>query len=323
MKNLFHKILNALNINGRDWVVLILALLLAFSTWMIHNLSLKYNDYFKVPVVAKCEIKGHSDVSSNKAEVVARCRATGYRVIRSALRSRRVVDVVFRSSDMVHLEGDTFYVTASNLLEYANNIYGPDVNVEYFLTDTLFFRFPYENFKKVPLVPISTFSYKDQYMPDGGLVVEPDSVLIYGEPMRIENIHEVYTKHIKYYDLSEDIQGVIPIEKVKGVRVSETDARYRMGVKRFVEVSVMLPVKTINVPQDKVMRVYPSVVEAHLKCNFPLVDDPVRGVKVEADYNDYLNSLGGNCILKAVGLTRGVIDCDIDPIAVSCVIEDR
>lgn len=224
---------------------------------------------------------------------------------------------------MVHLEGDTFYVTASNLLEYANNIYGPDVNVEYFLTDTLFFRFPYENFKKVPLVPISTFSYKDQYMPDGELVVEPDSVLIYGEPMRIENIHEVYTRHIKYYDLSEDIQGVIPIEKVKGVRVSETDARYRMGVKRFVEVSVMLPVKTINVPQDKVMRVYPSVVEAHLKCNFPLADDPVRGVQVEADYNDYLNSLGGNCILKAVGLTRGVIGCDIDPIAVSCVIEDR
>ena len=323
MKNLFHKILNALNINGRDWVVLILALLLAFSTWMIHNLSLKYNDYLKVPVVAKCEIKGHSDVSSNKAEVVARCRATGYRVIRAALKSRKIVDVTFRSADMVHLEGDTFYVTASNLLEYANNIYGPDVNVEYFLTDTLFFRFPYENFKKVPLVPISTFSFRDQYMPDGELVVEPDSVLIYGDPMRIENINEVHTKPIKFYDLAEDIQGIISLEKLKGVRVSETEARYRMGVKRYVEVSVMLPVNTVNVPQDKVMRVYPSVVEVLLRCNFPLIDDPLRGVRVEADYNDYQNSLGGNCALKAVGLTRGVIEWDVDPVAVSCVIEDR
>ena len=323
MKNLFHKILNALNINGRDWVVLILALLLAFSTWMIHNLSLKYNDYLKVPVVAECDIKGHSNLSSNKAEVIARCRATGYRVLRSAIRSRKVVEVPFRSEDMVHLEGDTFYVTASNLLEYANNIYGPDVNVEYFLTDTLFFRFPYENFKKVPLVPISTFSYRDQYMPDGELEVEPDSVLIYGEPLMIENIQEVYTKPIKFYDLAEDIQGVVPVEKVKGVRLSETEARYRMGVKRYVEVSAMLPVKTVNVPQDKVMRVYPSVVEVHLRCNFPLVDDPLRGIRVEADYNDYLNSLGGNCILKAVGLTRGVIGCEIDPVAVSGVIEDR
>ena len=323
MKNLLHRILKALNINGRDWVVLILALLLAFSIWLIHNLSLKYNDYLKVPVVARCDLAGHSDVSSNECEVVAKCRATGYRAIRAALRSHRAVDVTFRPADMSHLEDDVFYVTSSNLIDYANSMYGPEVSVEYFLTDTLFFRFPYENFKKVPVVPIYTLNYREQYMAEGDIEVEPDSVLVYGEPLRLENVDAVHTKPIRYYDITKDIQGVVSLEKIKGVRISEDEVRYHMGVNRFVEVSAMISVKPVNVPSDKVMTVYPSVVEVSLRCNFPLVDDPLSGLSIEADYNDYQKSLGGKCSLRPARLSRGVIGCEIDPVVVSCVIEDR
>ena len=323
MKNLFHKILKALNINGRDGVVLMLALLLAFSTWLIHNLALKYNDFLKVPVVAKCDLKGHSDKSSNECEVVARCRATGYKVIRAALKSNKKVDVTFRPSDMVHLEGDMFYITSSNLIEYANAIYGTEINVEYFLTDTLFFRFPSENYKKVPVVPIYSLSYREQYMAEGGLQVEPDSVLVYGEPYRLENVDAVYTKPIRYYDIAKDIQGVAGLEKVRGLRISEDEVRYSLGVKRYVEVSSMLTVKPVNVPSDKVMNVYPSVVKVTLRCQFPLMEDPFRGLRIEADYYEYQKSLGGKCTLRPSGLSRGIIDVDVEPIAVSCVIEDR
>ena len=323
MKNLFHRILKGLNINGRDWVVLMLALLLAFSIWLIHNLSLKYNDFIKVPVVAKCQLAGHADESSNKGEVIARCRATGYKVIRSLLKSRKTVKVVFRPEDMQHLEGDTYYVTSSNLLEYASYIYGADVSVEYFLTDTLFFRFPYENFRKVPVVPIYSLSYRDQYMAEGEIQVDPDSVLVYGEPIRLETVDAVYTKPIRYYDISEDVQGVIDIDRIKGVRMSENKAHYSLAVKRYVEVSSMIAVKPVNVPFDKVMTVYPSVVKVALRCNFPMGEDPLSTLRIEADYNDYIKSLGGKCTLRATGLTRGVISYDIDPVAVSCVIVDR
>ena len=323
MKNLFHKILKALNINGRDGVVLMLALLLAFSTWLIHNLALKYNDFLKVPVAATCELKGHSDKSSNECEVVARCRATGYKVIRAALKSNKTVNVSFRASDMVHLEGDMFYITSDNLVEYANAIYGTDVNVEYFLTDTLFFRFPYENYRKVPVIPIYSLDYREQYMAEGDLKVEPDSVLVYGEPFRLETVEAVYTKPVRYYDIDKDIQGVVGLEKIRGLRLSENEVRYSLGVKRFVEVSSMLPVKAVNVPSDKVMNVYPSVVKVTLRCQFPLMDDPFSGVSIEADYEDYQKSLGGKCALKPAGLSRGIIEADMDPVAVSCVIEDR
>ena len=115
----------------------------------------------------------------------------------------------------------------------------------------------------------------------------------------------------------------VALEDVRGLRLSENEVRYSLGVKRFVEVSSMLHVKPVNVPSDKIMNVYPSVVKVTLRCQFPLVEDPFSGLRIEADYNDYQKSLGGKATLKPVGLSHGVIDVDVDPIAVSCVIEDR
>ena len=323
MKNLIHKILKSLNINGRDRAILMPALLLAFSIWLIHNLSLKYNDYMKVYVVARCEIPGHAGVSANRCEVTARCRATGYKVIRSSMRTRKSLNVTFRPADMRHSEGDMFYVTSADLMEYAGFMYGADVTVDYFMTDTLFFRFPRENYKKVPVVPIHSLKYRDQYMAYSEIKVEPDSVLIYGEPYQIENIDAVYTKPIRYYDIADDIRGVADLEKIKGARLSDDEVNYSIDVNRYVEIASILPVKVVNVPSDKVVSLYPSVAEVSLKCNFPLVEDPLQGVSVEADYNDLQKSLGGKCMLKLTGLSREVISSDVEPVAVSCVIEDR
>lgn len=322
MKNLFHRILTSLNINGRDWAVLLLALLLAFSIWIIHNLSLKYSDYMSVPVRAHCSIKGHSEVSADDSEVSARCRTTGYKMLRSFLRSGSSVDVTFRAADMRHKGGDIFYLTPTDLKDYAHIIFGQDVAVEYFVTDTLFFRFPYENYKKVPVLPISAITYRSQYMADGQLEIFPDSVLVYGEPLRLENINAVYTKPVNYTELSKDVSGIVKLEKIKGIRFSLPEVRYALRVKRFVEIVRSVPVTTISVPAGKNMVVYPAVVDVSLKCSFPLVDDPERGLRIEADYNDLQKSLGGRCILKPASLPRGIITCETAPVSVSCIIED-
>ena len=50
MGDLYNRILKSFNISGRDLAVFLLALLLAFSIWLIHNLSLKYNDYLTASV---------------------------------------------------------------------------------------------------------------------------------------------------------------------------------------------------------------------------------------------------------------------------------
>ena len=303
-------------------MVLLLALLLAFSIWLIHNLALNYNDFFSVSVVAQCNIPGHAVESANKCEVTARCRATGYKLIRAHLGRRKAHNVEFRPSDMVHYDADMFYVTPDHLQEYSHLIFGPGVSVDYYLSDTLFFRFPYENCKKVCIEPISVVTYRQQYMADGVLSVEPDSLLVYGEPYILDGIDRVYTRTINRSDVYEDVAGVVNLEKIKGVRFSVDQVRYHLNVKRFVELDLNLPVRTVNVPHGKTLRVFPSEAKVKLRCTFPLIEDPEKGLVLQADYNDYVNSRNGSCPLKLTGLSRGIISYQIEPMSVSGLIED-
>lgn len=323
MRKLYDRLLSLLNISGRDLAVFLLALLLAFSIWLIHNLSLKYNAYLDVAVQARSSIDGHAEISPDRCNVVARCRATGYNVIRSGIRGRkRTVEVTFQPSVLKHKEDDIFYVTSSDLQEYAHLIYGDGVTVEYFTTDTLFFRFPVENSKRVPVQPVTSITYQPQYMPEGPVEVSPDSVTVYGEPNLLQNITKVYTEPIRHSHVSSDIGGMVALDALRGMRISEETVHYFQDVSRYVEFAADLRVQAVNVPSDKSVTIFPSYVSVVLKCAFPISGDPISDVVLKVDYLEFQESLSGKCSVTADPLPRGVIGYDVSPEYVEVIVED-
>ena len=171
------------------------------------------------------------------------------------------------------------------------------------------------------VLAISVVTFRDQYMADGSMSVDPDSMYIYGEPYILDGVDKVYTRTISQADVSEDVSGMIGLEKIKGVRFSVDQVRYQMNVKRYVELELNLPVRTVNVPQGAILRVYPSDARVRLRCSFPLIEDPEKGLFLVADYNDYVKSRNGKCTLKLSGLSRGIIGYQIEPVSVSGLIE--
>ena len=324
MRRLYQKLLDSLNISGRELAVFLLALLLAFSIWLIHNLSLKYNDFLTSTVIAQCNLEGYSPVSINESDVVARCRATGYKVILADIKAhRKPVTVSFDASVMRHKDDDLFYVLSSDLTEYAHLIYGDGVTLEYFVSDTVFFRFPEVDHKKVPVHPVYSVSYMPQHMSDGELEVIPDSVSVYGEAHRLENIDKVFTEIIRHTSLSSDVQGVVRLEKIRNVRLSAEEVHYLIDVTRYVEVSRTVPVKVVNVPSDKKLQVFPSTVTVKSKFSFPLSGDGYENVEAVVDYEEYDNSISGKCTVRLSESPSGLISYEIDPVAVNCVLEER
>ncbi len=322
MRKFYNRLLESLNISGRDLAVFVLALLLAFSIWLIHNLSLKYNNYLTSTVIAQCNLEGHSNISINRSDVVARCRATGYQALTSRIR-RKPVTVNFNSSVMRHKGDDLFYVLSSDLTEYAHMIYGEGVTLEYFVSDTVFFRFPEVDYKKVPVRPVYSISFAEQYMGDGELKVVPDSVTVYGESYRLARIDKVFTEHIRYSSLTSDIQGVVALEKPDGVRISAEEVHYMLDVARYVEITRTLPVKVVNLPPDKGLQVFPSSAVVAAKLTFPLVDTGYENIELIVDYDDYLNSLSGKCPVRLSNMPKGLISYEVEPVSVICVQEDR
>ena len=323
MKDLFHRLLKALNISGRDWVILTLSLLLAFSVWMIHNLSLKYNANLSAKVIAICSLDGHENVSAATAEALARGRATGYNIIESYIKARRPVKVEFNPSVMQRYDSERFFVTGDKLVEYSHLIFGEDITVDHYISDTLFFRFPSVNHKKVPVVPVSILTYKGQYMARGPLDMTPDSVVVAGDPYLLETVKQVYTTPIRHFEISENISGLAGIEPVKGVNIQAKEVYYSMDVVRYVEFVSEVHVEAVNVPAGKAMMIFPSVVTLRMRCEFPLMDDAEGQQTVYVDYNDFKTSLGGNCPVRVKNLPKGILSYDVEPVSVRCVEESR
>lgn len=319
-KDLYHKLLGKLHINGRDFTVFLLSLLLAFSIWLIHNLSEVYSDTVGVSVVAESNLEGHAQTSSNSNAIVARCRTTGFNLIKlHASSKRKAVTVNFDKEDFHHKEGEYYYITAEALSNYVSELYGSGVSLESFTSPSVTFRFPYENHKKVPVQVVSLVTFKSQFMATSQMKLDPDSVMIYGEPLHLEQVDKVYTKSIELSNIHSSAHGLVSIEKINGIRMSITEVNYSLDVARFVEIPSTIVVKTRNVPSDRVLSVYPSKANVILRCIFPVTNDPTGKVNLYIDYQDFKNSINGRCVPKTSKLPQGVIDEVIDPQIFECV----
>lgn len=297
-----------------------LSLLLAFSIWLAHDLSLNYSSIISMPVIAESNIEGRAAVSSNTTSIVARCRTTGYNLLgKNRNADKKQIHVFFSPEDLHHDEGDMFSISANELGGYVQEIFGDGVQLESFVSSSVQFRFPEENNKKVPVQPISVISYKSQYTSTGELVMSPDSVTVYGEPIRLENIDRVHTETITLQNLSSGAHGVARLEVPNGVRLSATEVSYSLDVTRYVEVKAEKTLSMRNVPPGKELSIYPSVAEIELRCSFPLGYDPSEGVRLYIDYKDFVNSIGGRCVPRVEGLSSAVIDYTIEPQVFECI----
>ena len=321
LKEAFHKLLRKLDINGRDLAVFLLSLLLAFSIWISHNLSLQYSSVVSVPVIALSNIEGHQAESSNTSPVVARCRTTGYRLLRKNRMSRREqLRVYFSPDDLHHEEGDVYYITGNELSGYFSEIFGDNVQLESFVSSRVEFRFPEENHKTVPVQAVSVVDFKPQYMASGPMKIVPDSVIVYGEPLQIQNIDRVVTETITLQNLSSGAHGMARLDTPRGnVRLSVDEVSYALNVSRYVEIRREVKLSTRNVPAGRDLTVYPSVVEVVFRCVFPLASDPTDAISFFVDYNDFASSINGRCVPRDGGLPSSVIDYTVEPQVLECI----
>ena len=313
-----------LRIGGRDIGIFLMSLLLAFGIWLIHNLSLLYSDTMTVPVIAECNLEGHSEVSANSSSIAARCRTTGFNLLKNRHKAKKdAIHIRFDTKDMHPKEGEMFYITSAELGNYVTEIFGDGVQLESFLSETVQFRFPFENNKKVPVQAVTVVSFKPQFMAIGPINVVPDSVTIYGEPYHINNVDRVFTRTVDLVNLKSSAHGSVKLEPIQGVRMSDSEVSYSLDVSRFVELQKEVQVTTRNVPAGVKLSVYPSTAKVIYKCTFPLSRDPRDLVHFYIDYHDFEKSIGGRCIAHSSTIPEGVIEYSIDPEVFDCVEEGK
>ena len=308
------------NISGRDITIFLLSLLLSFGIWTIYNLSLQYSSVVSVPVTAVSDLDGHAQRSSNSVVIAARCRTSGFNLLGFATPDSKPREVFISSSNLHSAgSGDFFSISANELSGYFSDIFGDDIQLESIISSNVQFRFAEENHKKVPVQVASVQSFKSQYMALSPIKSDPDSVTVYGEPVRIDNIERVNTATVNLDNLSSSVHGVVKLEVPSGVRLSHSEVSYSLDVTRYVEIRAEVNIGIRNVPAGKEVSVYPSQAEVTYRCIFPMGSDPTGNISFWIDYKDFTKSINGRCIPQTGKLPTGVIDYTLEPKVFECV----
>lgn len=302
----------------KHWVSLLLCMLLSAGIWLVHNLSQRYSEIVSVPVVAESNIEGHARRSSSEMTASAMVNASGFHLIRLGSTSKKPALVEIATADLVHTEGDYYSVPVSSMYKYVSDIFGEGVNLESFISGDLEFKFPTENHKKVPVKPVQIISFKPQYMAVGEMSVIPDSVVVYGDPIRLEGVESVLTKPISHKDIRNSVHGNVRLQIPPGMRLSQKDVVYSLDVTRYVEIGATVKVGTRNVPSGRKLSVLPSTATVAFRCVFPMIDNPVDRTEFYVDYKDFEQSITGRCVVRCEGLPEGVISYEIDPEVCEC-----
>lgn len=309
---------------GRDWVSLILSLLLAFFIWLVHNLSNDYSAYLRFQVKAITNIEGHQPEAVADEILLLRGRATGFYIMRNNRRGsvpQITLEIPPELFSPIEETFDRFIVAASDLKDKLSANLSGEIDVDFIETGTLTFTFPEQSHRKVPVVPLISVVYKRQYTNVGDIVVSPDSVLIYGNTEDIVNIHSVNTLPVNLVNVDKSIQGVTGLETIRDVRIDSKEIRYFIKVDRYVEVSGQMSVQVNNLPSRHSIVLIPSRVKFTARIPFTTKNDDIfDDISLNMDYNTFIRQKSSKVIPTLEKGDTEIYSYSLDPPMIEAVL---
>lgn len=302
----------------KNWYAFLGCLVLSCSIWLVMNMSRNNTALVSVTVQAYSNLEGRSYAASEPVEIPARCRASGFQLMALSA-SDDIAGVTFKAEDLRHVDGDVFSVDAATLMRYVQDIFGKGVSVESFAEPAVSFRFLSEDYRKLPVRPVTYQTFRSQYTASGPISLSIDSVLVYGTPERLGELDRIETELLSLKDLHRSAHGFVNLVVPPGVRLSEKEVGYSLNVVRYVELVSKVRVNTRNVPAGTDFIVFPSTADVVWKCVYPVRSSPVDVASFYVDYHDFEGSLNGKCIIRTSDVPDGVIGYTVTPQVCDCV----
>jgi len=308
---------------GRQVLLFLFCLFLAFIIWSIHKLSAEYSAYLTYRVHVSTNLQGRaSDAFSNNL-LTLKGRSSGFYILQQRyIKGEESIYIqVNRRLLKANSSSDEYFVLSSDIRDKLGESFGENLEIENFSVDTLFFNFPRQINKKVAIASKYAASYKSQHMATGKIKFNPDVITIYGDYSLIDKIDSIYTIPQRFHNLEESINGVVDLEDIPGIRLSQKEVYYTLEIERYVEKSIMVRAKVINTPEDKEIGLFPEEVKMtyRVPLSYSQIMEKEKFVAI-IDYQEVLNSINSFVEPKLSEIPKEILSLEFEPKFVECRI---
>ncbi|MFO7850882.1 MAG: CdaR family protein [Bacteroidota bacterium] len=270
---------------NRDVAVFSFFLLLSFIFWFINALSKNNTGSINFPVRYINFPENLALVNELPDRLSLEVVGPGYSVLTARISGNKtplVIDVNNAGLSVKDRETELeFYIYSYNLRDAFSRQIRSDFDINSITPDTINFVFDKVIRKKVPVRPDVKVNTQRQFMINGNIVSDPDSVEISGPRAVIDTIDHVKTEYHEYNQVKEEITRNINIESIPKVGISHKKTEITIPVEQFTEEIIEVPVRILNEPDTAKVRLFPDMVNVHF--NIALDDyNRIQEIPLEA-----------------------------------------
>ncbi|NNJ88895.1 MAG: YbbR-like domain-containing protein [Eudoraea sp.] len=266
--------------------VFVILLFFSFLAWFISKLSDQHTDRATFELVYNNIPDSLFFVGASKVNLTITARGSGWQFLGSRFRTRKLIidldEMSYRSNNYFMAE-PVYRKQIESKLPDAMTILQMD-------QDTLFFEFTRMISKKVPVRADVTIDLAQNYLMDGDLQINPDSVVLRGPLKELDTITEAHTEAIVLSDVTDSFKRTLqllqPSDLIHAV-YEKQNVTLSATVFRFSEKIFQIPVEVVNLPEGTQIRTFPNTVEVLCKARVERLKEIVSAdFRIIADLAD-------------------------------------
>lgn len=214
---------------GRQLLLFLFCLFLAFITWMIHKLSEEQIVYLQYNLRIKTSLSGRASDALSSEPIIVKGLSTGFYVLSRSYSNAPeeiVIEVNPRLLKRSEVSDKLFYLRTADVREQIADIIAGNVSEVSITTDTVKFEFPRRSSRRVVVVPVINNKVVSGGNSQYNIALTPEFITIFGSYETIGSTDTLYTENIDLAGILQNKSGVIKLRPVKGISYSTTEVYY-------------------------------------------------------------------------------------------------
>ena len=293
--------------------------------WVIRSLSEEYEAEILYPVKYDGMPENKVLLSEPTDRLRLRVKAVGRTILaRKFNYFLRPLKFNVNSYSLNTIGADSSYILTKTAKEALSQELG-NIQILNITPDTLFFRFTEMVTKKVGIRHnIADFPkiFAKQYMFNGKIDYVPDSIIVSGPNSILDTLKDVYTEHININNLNDSINKSYLLEKIDQVVFSRKKVKLTIPVDKFTELSYLVDINHMNVPDSIVLKTFPNSVRVTYRVTLSYYDKvSPEMIKPYIDYNDIETAISSKLKVLLSDIPEYIHSLTLYPSSVEFLIE--
>ena len=306
---------------NKEFLIFLFFLFLSGAFWLVMTLSETYEREIKIPIHLE-NIPQKVIVTSNVDDTLrVTIRDRGYLLFTYMYgRNRKSLHINFNTYNKGKGYGS---VQAADLQKMLYQQLFKSSRIVSIKPDKFEYQYNYGNSKRLSVrLKGSITPGKSYYL--ANVAFSPEVVTVYASQQKLDSLTAIFTEQVRLNNVTDTVIQEVQLSKIAGVKCIPSKVTMSVYPDVLTEESVEVPVTTVNMPEGKVLRTFPSRV----KVVFITGASQIRTIhpdqfRVEVDYWEIQAHPSDKCPVSLVVAPYGVRNAHLEPDRVDYLVETQ